>query len=99
MSHANQEAMQQATVGYREIFGYRRPYLSHDITASDGRPLRHHEKLSSIRVGQTSDKISQSLQLGVLRLGFFHDCQIGVGVFPESQKLLVCGPGFCRISL
>src|SRR5580704_15074111 len=38
-------------------------------------------------------KIVQSLQLGVLRFGFFQNRYIGVGVFPESQKLLICGPG------
>jgi hypothetical protein len=31
------------------------------------------------------------LQLGVLRLGFFEDGDIGVGVFPESEEILIGG--------
>jgi hypothetical protein len=31
-----------------------------------------------------------SLQLGVLRLGFLQDGDVGVGVFPEGEEILVC---------
>ncbi len=32
-----------------------------------------------------------SLQLGVLRLGFLQDGDVGFGVFPESEEILVGG--------
>jgi hypothetical protein len=38
--------------------------------------------------------LSQLLQLRVLRLGFLQDGDVGVGVFPEGQKILVSGLGF-----
>ena len=31
------------------------------------------------------------LQLGVLRLGFFQDGDVGVGVFPEREEIFVGG--------
>src|ERR1017187_266235 len=34
------------------------------------------------------------LQLRVLRLGFFQDGDVGVGVFPERQEILICSLGF-----
>jgi len=34
-----------------------------------------------------------SLQLRVLRLGFFQDADVGVGIFPEGEKVLVRGAG------
>src|SRR5271168_2785068 len=34
-----------------------------------------------------------TLQLRVLRFGFFQDGDVGVGVFPEGKKILVGGPG------
>ena len=34
----------------------------------------------------------QLLQLRILRLGFFQDGDVGVGVFPESGDLLITGP-------
>ena len=33
------------------------------------------------------------LQLGVLRLGFLQDGDVGVGVFPEGEEVLVGGAG------
>jgi len=33
------------------------------------------------------------LQLGVLRLGFFQDGNVGVGVFPEAEEIFVGGEG------
>ena len=42
-----------------------------------------------------SDGINEpgSLQLGVLRLGFLEDEDIGVGVFPEGEEIPVCDFG------
>jgi hypothetical protein len=34
------------------------------------------------------------LQLGVLRLGFLQDGDVGVGVFPEREEVLICSAGF-----
>jgi hypothetical protein len=34
-----------------------------------------------------------SLQLFILRFGFFQDGDVGVGVFPESEEVLVYGAG------
>ena len=39
------------------------------------------------------------LQFRVLRLGFFQDGNVGVGVFPESEEVLVCGARFRGITL
>ena len=33
-------------------------------------------------------------QLRVLRLGFFEDGDVGVGVFPEGEEILIGGAGF-----
>src|SRR5271154_243429 len=41
---------------------------------------------------------SQLLQLGVLRLGFFQDGNVGVGVFPEGEEILVGFSGFRRVA-
>src|SRR5271168_408221 len=35
--------------------------------------------------------LSRLLQLGVLRLGFFQDGDVGVGVFPEGEEIFVGG--------
>ena len=35
-----------------------------------------------------------SLQLGILRLGLLQDGDVGVGVSPQRQKILICGAGF-----
>ena len=39
------------------------------------------------------------LQLRVLRLGFFQDGDVGVGVFPESEEIVVGCAGFRYITL
>src|SRR5438552_19207751 len=39
------------------------------------------------------------LQLRVLRLGFLQDRDVGVGVFPESEEILVGSAGFGRIAI
>src|ERR1035441_8738867 len=44
------------------------------------------------------EKWPASLQLRVLRFGFFQDGDIGIGVFPEREKILIGGPGFCRVA-
>jgi hypothetical protein len=33
------------------------------------------------------------LQLLVLRFGFFQDGNVGIGVFPEGEEVVVCGAG------
>jgi hypothetical protein len=44
------------------------------------------------RQEEPSQKVS--LQLRVLRLGFLQDGYVGVGVFPESEEILVVGASF-----
>ena len=39
------------------------------------------------------------LQLRVLRLGFFQDGDVGVGIFPEREEIFVGGEGFGTIAL
>jgi hypothetical protein len=39
------------------------------------------------------------LQLRVFRLGFFQDGDVGVGVFPKREKVLIPGARFGGISL
>src|ERR1700730_7535951 len=38
-----------------------------------------------------------SLQLRVLRLGFLQDGDVGVGVFPEGEEVLICSSCLCRV--
>src|SRR5271167_3056187 len=38
------------------------------------------------------------LQLRVLGFGFFQDGDVGVGVFPEGEEVLICGAGFDGIA-
>ncbi len=40
-----------------------------------------------------------SLQLGVLSLGLLQDGNVGVGVFPEGEEILVSGAGANGIAL
>src|ERR1700746_3793170 len=42
--------------------------------------------------------VQGSLQLGVLRLCFFNDWDVGVGIFPESEKILIRSLGFRGIA-
>ena len=37
--------------------------------------------------------MTESLQLGVLRLGFFQDGDVGIGVFPECEEVFLGGVG------
>ena len=39
------------------------------------------------------------LQLGVLGLGFFQDGDVGVGVFPEGEKIFVGGAGLLLVDV
>ena len=39
------------------------------------------------------------LQLRVLRLGLLQDGNVGVGVFPEREEILICGSGFGGVAL
>jgi hypothetical protein len=47
-------------------------------------PRSRHEKLAR-------RPYKRLLQLGVLRLGFLQDWDVGVGVFPEGQEIFVRG--------
>jgi hypothetical protein len=40
-----------------------------------------------------------SPQLRVLRFGFLQDGDVGVGVFPQRQEILIRGPGSDRVAL
>src|ERR1700756_4352761 len=39
-----------------------------------------------------------SLQLCVLLLGLLEDGDVGVGVFPEREEILICDACFCRVT-
>ncbi len=39
------------------------------------------------------------LQLGVFRLGFLQDRDVGVGVLPQCEEILIRGTGFGRVAL
>jgi hypothetical protein len=43
--------------------------------------------------------LNESLQLRVLRLGLLQDGDVGVGVFPEGQEILVGSLGLGRVTL
>src|SRR5205809_695237 len=50
-------------------------------------------KYCSIRMCKPSgdrSNIRRSLQSGVFRLGLLEDRDVGVGVFPESEEILIC---------
>ena len=38
------------------------------------------------------------MELGVLGLGLLEDRDVGVGIFPEGEKILVGGVGFCGVT-
>src|SRR5262249_21332551 len=46
------------------------------------------------RVGDTCGAAEISLQLRVLGLGFLRDGDVGVGVFPQVEQILIGGVGF-----
>src|SRR4029077_16192773 len=48
---------------------------------------------NAMACGQVS-QCTGSLQLGVLRLGFLQDGDVGVGVFPLGEEVLVVGASF-----
>ena len=41
----------------------------------------------------------QLLQLRVVRLGFFQDGDVGVGVFPEGEEVLIGGAALVGVAL
>jgi len=41
----------------------------------------------------------RSLHLRVLRFGFFQDGDVGVGVFPEREEILICRSGFDSVAV
>src|SRR5213592_2459198 len=47
---------------------------------------------NAMACGQVS-QCTVSLQLRVLRLGFLQDGDVGVGVFPEGEEILIGGAG------
>src|ERR1019366_65154 len=42
---------------------------------------------------------SQLLQLRVLGLGLLQDGHVGIGIFPESEEILICDTCFGRVAL
>src|ERR1035437_8882167 len=42
---------------------------------------------------------SQLLQLRVFRLGLLQDGHVGIGIFPESEEILICDTCFGRVAL
>ncbi len=48
---------------------------------------------------KTAYESPELLQLRVLRLSFFQDGDVGVGVFPEREEILISGPGFDSVAL
>ena len=38
------------------------------------------------------------LQLLILRLGFFQDGDVGVGIFLEGEEVLIGGTSFCCVT-
>src|SRR6516164_7105793 len=49
-------------------------------------------------MGSCEQTLIQLLQFRVLRLGLLQDGDIGVGVFPERQKILVSSTSFCSFA-
>ena len=39
-----------------------------------------------------------SVQFGILGLGLFQDWNVGIGVFPKCQEILVSRSGFCLVT-
>ena len=82
----------------------------HTRKGPTSRSAKHNERagppLSVIRVPknkETSATVAwssepDSLQLRVLRLGFLQDGDVGVGVFPERQEILIGGFRFSGIA-
>ncbi len=59
-------------------------------------PSRLSETVYVLPVGESRLAIKAwiaSLQLRVLRLGFFEDGDVGIGVFPEREKIFIGGEG------
>ena len=54
--------------------------------------------MNSERRGSTVSVYGRLLQLRVLRLGFFQDGDVGVGVFPEGEEILIGFSGFRRVA-
>jgi hypothetical protein len=44
-----------------------------------------------------SEPLRALMQLRVLRFGLFQDWNVGVGILPEREKLLILSFGFARI--
>jgi hypothetical protein len=60
---------------------------------------RYRLLTSTIGKQQTTKKdFFQLLQLRVLRLGFLQDGDVGVGVFPEREEILIGSLGFGGVS-
>jgi hypothetical protein len=79
----------------------------HTRKGQASRSAKHNERdgppLSVIPVPNNKETSApaepDSLQLRVLRLGFFQDGDVGVGVLPEGEEVLVGGAGPDGIAL
>lgn len=56
--------------------------------------LTHFFILAELLQGNCGAARPALLQLGVFGLGFFQDADVGVGVFPESEEILIRRLGF-----
>jgi hypothetical protein len=64
-------------------------------------PLTVENLPSFARLGRArrpSPHVLTLLQLGVLGFGFFQDGDVGIGVFPQREEILIGGSGFRRVS-
>jgi hypothetical protein len=53
----------------------------------------------SVELGFMFCRVRELLQPRVLRLGFFQDGNVGVGVFPEREEILIRRLGFGGVAL
>src|SRR6266849_7877105 len=51
------------------------------------------------KLGHAAGSQPRSYQPRILLLGFLQDGDVGIGVFPESEKILVCGAGLTDVGL
>src|ERR1039458_2206629 len=65
----------------------------HSLTLTGGVSAMAWLRKPSASSKATRQELFPLLQLRVLRFGFFQDGEVGVGVFPEPEKILVSGAG------
>src|SRR2546426_8097134 len=78
----------------RPLLGKNSEVSANDTATREGRALT---PTRSKIVSETDPP--ELLQLRVLRLGFLQHGDVGIGVFPEGEEVLVRSVGFCGISL